>query len=60
MTLTNEQMELLITQTDKYGSLTNSDLMKLVTQYAVKHTKALTEERAMLIEAAMRLEKIKD
>jgi hypothetical protein len=53
--LTQKQMNILIVQTNKYRSMSDDDLMKLVTQYAIKNTAAISENRAMLVEAAMRL-----
>jgi hypothetical protein len=55
--LTDTEMQILMEQTEKYGKLTDNELMKLVTQYAIANTGPLSEDRAMLVAAAMRLDK---
>jgi hypothetical protein len=53
--LTEKQKNILIVQTNKYHSMSDDDLMKMVIQYFIKNTAGLSEERAMLVEAAMRI-----
>jgi hypothetical protein len=56
--LTEEQAAFLQAFTSKYHAMSNSELMKKVTQYALKKTLPLSEGRMMLIEAAMRIDEL--
>jgi hypothetical protein len=56
--LTEAEASFLQAFTSKYHAMSNSELMKRVTQYALKHTLPLSEGRMMLVEAAMRIDEL--